>query len=72
MVGMPYPNIKSPVLKEKMDYLNANFVSLPSNPLPFRLPSMPCAPVARRTFYEELAQRGIALLKKYVLLLFIV
>jgi Rad3-related DNA helicase len=26
MVGMPYPNIKSPELKEKMDYLNANFV----------------------------------------------
>ncbi|KAK7097155.1 ATP-dependent DNA helicase DDX11-like [Littorina saxatilis] len=25
MVGMPYPNIKSPELKEKMDYLNANF-----------------------------------------------
>ena len=28
MVGMPYPNIKSPELKEKMDYLNANFVSV--------------------------------------------
>ena len=27
MVGLPYPNIKSPELKEKMDYLNANFVS---------------------------------------------
>ena len=27
MVGMPYPNINSPELKEKMDYLNANFVS---------------------------------------------
>ena len=27
MIGMPYPNIKSPELKEKMDYLNANFVS---------------------------------------------
>ena len=26
MVGMPYPNINSPELKEKMDYLNANFV----------------------------------------------
>ncbi|KAL8600198.1 DEAD H (Asp-Glu-Ala-Asp His) box helicase 11 [Nucella lapillus] len=25
MVGMPYPNIKSPELKEKMDYLNTNF-----------------------------------------------
>lgn len=25
MVGMPYPNINSPELKEKMDYLNANF-----------------------------------------------
>ncbi|XP_021363859.1 ATP-dependent DNA helicase DDX11-like isoform X2 [Mizuhopecten yessoensis] len=25
MVGLPYPNIKSPELKEKMDYLNANF-----------------------------------------------
>lgn len=25
MVGMPYPNIKSPELQEKMDYLNANF-----------------------------------------------
>ena len=27
MVGMPYPNINSPELKEKMEYLNANFVS---------------------------------------------
>ena len=25
MVGMPYPNIKSPELQEKMTYLNANF-----------------------------------------------
>lgn len=25
VVGMPFPNIKSPELKEKMDYLNANF-----------------------------------------------
>lgn len=25
MIGLPYPNIKSPELKEKMDYLNANF-----------------------------------------------
>lgn len=25
MVGLPYPNINSPELKEKMDYLNANF-----------------------------------------------
>ncbi|KAJ8313917.1 hypothetical protein KUTeg_008478 [Tegillarca granosa] len=25
MVGMPYPNIKSPELQEKMEYLNANF-----------------------------------------------
>ncbi|XP_013417231.1 ATP-dependent DNA helicase DDX11 [Lingula anatina] len=24
MVGLPYPNIRSPELKEKMDYLNAN------------------------------------------------
>ncbi len=28
MVGLPYPNIRSPELKEKMDYLNANMVSL--------------------------------------------
>lgn len=28
MVGMPYPNIKSPELKEKIDYLNSNFVSV--------------------------------------------
>ena len=27
MVGLPYPNLKSPELKEKMDYLNANMVS---------------------------------------------
>ena len=26
MVGLPYPNLKSPELKEKMDYLNANIV----------------------------------------------
>lgn len=26
MVGLPYPNLKSPELKEKMDYLNANMV----------------------------------------------
>ena len=26
MVGLPYANIKSPELKEKMDYLNANMV----------------------------------------------
>ncbi|KAL4229836.1 DEAD H (Asp-Glu-Ala-Asp His) box helicase 11 [Mactra antiquata] len=25
MIGMPYPNINCPELKEKMDYLNANF-----------------------------------------------
>ena len=27
MVGLPYPNIRSPELKEKMDYLNAHMVS---------------------------------------------
>lgn len=27
MVGLPYLNLKSPELKEKMDYLNANMVS---------------------------------------------
>jgi chromosome transmission fidelity protein 1 len=27
VVGMPYPNIKSPELQEKMNYLNANVVS---------------------------------------------
>ena len=27
MVGLPYPNIRSPELKEKMDYLNANMVN---------------------------------------------
>ncbi|ESO99999.1 hypothetical protein LOTGIDRAFT_112727 [Lottia gigantea] len=27
MVGLPYPNLKSPELKEKMDYLNANYVN---------------------------------------------
>ena len=47
------------------------WVSPPTH-LSFRLPSMPCVPVAHRTLYEELVQRGIALLKKYVLLLFIV
>ena len=26
MVGLPYPNIKSPELKEKMDYLNSTLV----------------------------------------------
>ena len=29
MVGLPYPNLKSPELKEKMDYLNANMVRIP-------------------------------------------
>ena len=28
MVGLPYPNIKSPELNEKIQYLNANMVSL--------------------------------------------
>ena len=27
MVGLPYPNIRSPELKEKMDYLNVHMVS---------------------------------------------
>ena len=27
MVGLPYPNMRSPELKEKMDYLNATLVS---------------------------------------------
>ena len=27
MVGLPYPNITSPELKEKMDYLNSTLVS---------------------------------------------
>lgn len=26
MVGLPYPNITSPELKEKMDYLNSTMV----------------------------------------------
>ncbi|XP_041357412.1 ATP-dependent DNA helicase DDX11-like [Gigantopelta aegis] len=34
MVGLPYPNIKSPELKEKMDYLNANFPRDSANRLP--------------------------------------
>lgn len=28
VVGMPYPNVKSPELQEKMRYLNENVVSL--------------------------------------------
>lgn len=28
VVGMPYPNIKSPELQEKMKYLNENIVSM--------------------------------------------
>ena len=28
MVGLPYPNLKSPELAEKMDYLNTNMVSV--------------------------------------------
>lgn len=28
VVGMPYPNIKSPELQEKMKYLNENVVSI--------------------------------------------
>lgn len=28
MVGLPYPNIKSPELKEKMDYLNSTQVEI--------------------------------------------
>ena len=31
MVGLPYPNMRSPELKEKMDYLNANMVIVFSN-----------------------------------------
>lgn len=31
VVGMPYPNIKSPELQEKMKYLNENVVSLTLN-----------------------------------------
>ena len=27
MIGLPYPNLKSPELAEKMEYLNANMVS---------------------------------------------
>ncbi|XP_064636727.1 ATP-dependent DNA helicase DDX11-like [Lineus longissimus] len=34
MVGLPYPNIKSPELKEKMDYLNANMPRSPDGRLP--------------------------------------
>ena len=28
MVGLPYPNLKSPELKEKMEYLNTHMVSV--------------------------------------------
>lgn len=31
MVGMPYPNIKSPELQEKMAYLDKNMVSAEAN-----------------------------------------
>ena len=31
MVGLPYPNLKSPELKEKMEYLNAHMVSVTCN-----------------------------------------
>ena len=30
MVGLPYPNIKSPELAEKMDYLNSTLVGIAS------------------------------------------
>ena len=33
MVGLPYPNMRSPELKEKMDYLNANMVIIFSSNL---------------------------------------
>lgn len=32
MVGMPYPNIKSPELQEKMAYLDQTLVSTPGTP----------------------------------------
>lgn len=32
MVGMPYPNIKSPELQEKMTYLDRTLVSVPRDP----------------------------------------
>lgn len=34
MVGLPYPNMNSPELKEKMQYLNANFPKSCDNQLP--------------------------------------
>lgn len=37
MVGMPYPNVKSPELQEKMAYLDKHLVSRP--PTSARLPS---------------------------------
>ena len=37
MVGLPYPNMRSPELKEKMDYLNANMVIVFSNKLSISL-----------------------------------
>ena len=37
MVGLPYPNLRSPELKEKMDYLNANMARLPDGRMPGQL-----------------------------------
>ena len=34
MVGLPYPNLRSPELKEKMDYLNSNMARLPDGKMP--------------------------------------
>ncbi|XP_012945666.1 ATP-dependent DNA helicase DDX11 [Aplysia californica] len=47
MVGLPYPNIQSPELKEKMSYLNANF------------PRDPAGRQAGQVHYENLCMKAV-------------
>ncbi|XP_029644218.1 ATP-dependent DNA helicase DDX11-like isoform X1 [Octopus sinensis] len=47
LVGMPYPNINSPELKEKMEYLNANY------------PSDPGDKTAGQIHYENLCMKAV-------------
>lgn len=42
MVGMPYPNIMSPELQEKMAYLDQTLVSTPVPPTAAATPRLVC------------------------------
>ena len=67
MVGLPYPNITSPELKEKMDYLNSTLVCCcPPGP-PLSDPSLPLCPQPRQQdgrlpgqlHYENLCMKAV-------------